>query len=326
MIDVTVGTFNLKNLFSQYNFKAKISEIRESDGGSLDGDLKYEFGSADTYRIRTYQGSLVNEKDKADTEKVAERIRRMNVDVLSIQEVEDLDTLHQFNREYLDQLDYKYCVLVEGNDPRLIDLGVLSRFPIGGVTSWKHAVHPNDSTTTVFGRDLLEVEILDSSRKKTLFKIFNNHLKSHYIGPNTEDAAEKVKNDQRRTRQAEMIAKIVSARTLPTSSFIILGDMNDSPSSPCLQPFVASSQLKLSNALQNPQETRPAKADNPPPSSTAWTHRYKPSGEPAKYELYDQIWLSSAIAAKQTAAWIDRRKTHKGEGSDHDPAWIKLTL
>ena len=324
-MDVTVGTFNLRNLFSQYNFKAKISEIIKTDGGTLDSELKYEFGITDTLRIRTYQGSLVNEKDKTDTEQIAERINEMNVDVLAVQEVEDLDTLHQFNREYLEQCNYRYCILIEGNDPRLIDLGVLSRLPIRAVTTWKHAVHPKEPGQAIFGRDLLEVEIQDSARKKTL-TLFNNHLKSHYIGPTQESAAEKEKNDQRRTRQSEMVAQIVKARTRPNSPFIILGDMNDPPDSLCLDPFVGDPELELTNALSNPKETRPPKPDTPPPTTSAWTHRYKASGQPAEYRLFDQIWLSSALADKQTEAWINRRKTHGGDGSDHDPAWIKLSL
>lgn len=323
---VTVGTFNLRNLFSQFNFKAKIDEILRSDGGTLDGDLKYEFGYADTLKIRKYRGSLVKGKKEEETKKIAERIKDMNVDVLAVQEVEDLDTIHQFNREYLGQRAYRYCVLVEGNDPRLIDVGVLSRLPLGGVTSWKHAVHPNDPTRAVFGRDLLEVEVLNSSRSRRLFKIFNNHLKSHFVGPGMERAVGMQLNNQRRTRQAEMVAEIVKARTRPNSSFIVLGDMNDPPSSLCLQPFVGDQELQLTNALSNPKETRPPKPDTPPPASTAWTHRYKRSGQPAEYRLYDQIWLSPALATKQTEAWINRRKLHKGDGSDHDPAWVKLRL
>jgi endonuclease/exonuclease/phosphatase family metal-dependent hydrolase len=326
-MDVTVGTFNLRNLFSQYNFKGKIDEIKdEEEGATLDGEVSYEFDQPATYKIRTYWGSLVKGKDTGETNKIAQRILDMNVDVLAVQEVEDIDTLREFNREYLHPHSYRYCVLVEGNDPRLIDLGVLSRLPIGGVTSWKHAIHPSDPSQYIFGRDLLEVEILNSGRSKTLFKIFNNHLKSHYVGPGRERAAGRLSNNERRTRQAEKVAEIVKARTRPNSSYIILGDMNDPPDSPCLQPFVGDPELNLTNALTNPQETGPSKSDTPMPSSTAWTHRYKPSGQPAEYELYDQIWLSSSLAQKQTEAWIERRTLHKGDGSDHDPAWIKLQI
>ena len=102
--------------------------------------------------------------------------------------------------------------------------------------------------------------------------------------------------------------------------------MNDPPDSSFLAPVVQNPTLGLVDALTAPQETRPAKADTPPPPSTAWTHRFKESGQPARYKLFDQIWLSPTLAQKQTAAFIDRRTRHSGDGSDHDPAWITLDL
>ena len=215
---------------------------------------------------------------------------------------------------------------MEGNDPRLIDVGVLSKLPIGGVTSWQHAVHPEEPGERVFGRDLLAVQILNSTRSRILFTIFNNHLKSHYVDFRDDPVAGEQANSIRRRRQSETIARIVKARTRPDSKFAILGDMNDPPDSPDLEPFVKDAELSLVDGLANPTETRPAKADTPPPSGTAWTHRFKPSGQPAQYELYDQIWLSPSLAVKQTEAWIDRRTKHGGDGSDHDPAWIEVDL
>ena len=46
----------------------------------------------------------------------------MDLDVLAVQEVEDIDTLRQFVREELKGL-YPHSALIEGNDPRLIDVG-----------------------------------------------------------------------------------------------------------------------------------------------------------------------------------------------------------
>lgn len=323
-MDITVGTFNLNNLFSRFNFKGEIDAIRRLDT-TLDGELKYEFGVGDTWKIRTYRGGLVKAKKAEDTDLIAERIKKMKVDVLAVQEVEDIDILRQFNREHLDWM-YRYVVLIEGNDPRLIDVGVLSKLPIGGITSWQHAVHPDDPTRAVFGRDLLEVDILSPSRSRKLFTLFNSHLKSHYVDFKEDPVAGERSNNERRTRQAEITAEIVKARTRPDSHFIVLGDMNDPPNSPCLQPLVGNSKLRLTNALSNPVETRSPKHDKPPPPSTAWTHRYKKPRNPANYELYDQIWISPALSSKQKEAWIDRRKKHSGDGSDHDPAWIRLTL
>jgi endonuclease/exonuclease/phosphatase family metal-dependent hydrolase len=326
---IKVGTFNVRNLFSNYNFKAKIADVIKIDGGVLKAKVDYiTTFTSDVYKFRTYMGSRVQGKNKEDTQKVADRVNYMDVDVLALQEVEDLDTLFLFEQQYLRENDknYKYRVLVEGNDFRFIDVAILSKLPVGGVTSWKHAVHPDDPGKTVFGRDLLEVDILNANRTKTLFKIFNNHLKSHWVDWRKERAAGKRDNDARRTRQAEMITKIVKARTRPNSAFIITGDMNDPPDSTCLSSFVDDPELDLTNALADPEETRPAPDDRHPPTSKSWTHRYKPSRKPAKYELYDQIWLSPKLASKQIGAWINRRKWHKGDGSDHDPAWIELDI
>lgn len=132
--------------------------------------------------------------------------------------------------------------------------------------------------------------------------------------------------NRRRLQQAEIVARIIAARMRPNSSYIVLGDMNDSVESEFLEPMINSPDLGLVNGLTQPRETRPPKPDDPPPGTTAWTHRFKPAGLPARYELFDQIWLSPALAVKQTDAVIDRRMKHSGDGSDHDPAWIHLSL
>jgi len=323
-MQVTVGTFNLNNLFSRYNFKGEINAIQDDDT-NVNSEWRYEFGPGDTFKVRTYRGRLVKEKETKDTERIAERIKRIDVDILAVQEVEDIDTLRQFNRDYLDGI-YRYTVLIEGNDPRLIDVGLLSKLPIGGITSWQQATHPADPAQPVFGRDLVEVQILNPSRSRKLLTIFNNHLKSHFVDYREDPVAGEQSNNERRARQAEMVAQIVKSRTRPNSRFVVLGDMNDPPDSTYLQAFLGDAELQLVDALANPQETRPPKPDTPPPPSPAWTHRYKASGQPAQYELYDQIWLSPKLAAKQTGASIDRRKRHTGDGSDHDPAWIEVQL
>jgi endonuclease/exonuclease/phosphatase family metal-dependent hydrolase len=323
-MDVEIGTFNLNNLFSRYNFKGEIDAIQQQDT-SVDSELEYVFGPSSVFKIRTYLGKLVKAKKTKGTERVVERIKRIDLDILAVQEVEDIDTMRQFNREYLDGM-YPHIVLIEGNDDRLIDVGVFSKLPIGAITSWQQAVHPGDPTRPVFGRDLLQVEILNPSRTRKLFTIFNNHLKSHYVPFWEDPVTGQQSNDLRRTRQAEVIADIVKSETRPDSSFIILGDMNDPPDSACLSAFTTDPELGVINALGAPQETRPPKQDDPMPPSPAWTYRHKESGQPAEYRLYDQIWLSPALAGKQVEAWIDRRKRHTGDGSDHDPAWIKLRL
>ena len=305
---ITVGTFNLNNLFSRFNFKGQIKAIKNKDT-TVASTLEYTFGPQDDFKIRQYKGKLVKPKDDKKMQKVVDRIIQMDVDVLAVQEVEDIDTLKAFNREQLKKM-YPYVTLIEGNDSRLIDVGLLSRYPVGAVTSWQHAVHKDSPGRHVFGRDLLEVQILSHNRKKILFTLFNNHLKSHFCDFRENQAACTKKNNKRRKRQSDMIAQIVKKQTRPTSRFIILGDMNDPPDSPHLVPFTTDAELNLTNALAQARETRPPRVPSniPAPPHTNWTHRYKKTGTPAAYELYDQIWVSHSLAARITGAWIDRRK------------------
>jgi exonuclease III len=249
----------------------------------------------------------------------------MNVDVLAVQEVEDIDTLRQFNREHLNGM-YPHIVLVEGNDPRLIDVGVMSKLPIGAVTSWQRTTSPETPEELVFGRDLLEVDILSPRRSTKLFTLYNTHLKSHYVEFGIDPILGREAANARRARQARAMTRIVKSRMRPDSSFVVVGDMNDAPEAAPLSVFTQDEDLRMVNALKYPQETRAAKADNPLPPGPAWTHRYKPSGAPARYELFDHIWLSPVLAPRWQGAWIDRRSRHAGDGSDHDPAWIELEL
>ena len=254
---VTIGTFNLNNLFSRYNFKGEIEAIKDEDT-AVEAEYLFQFGSTDRVKIRKYRGKLVKKRDADETRKVADRIKEMDLNVLAVQEVEDIDTLSEFNRDQLNGR-YPFLALVEGNDPRLIDIGILSDLPIGAVTSWQNAVHANDPMTPIFGRDLLEVQILNASRSQVLFRLFNNHLKSNFVDFRDDPVTGTQKNNQRRQRQAEVMAEIVLKRTRPNSRFIILGDMNDAPDSPYLAPLTGSTGLDLTNVLSDPDEIRPTK-------------------------------------------------------------------
>ncbi|MGH6906085.1 MAG: endonuclease/exonuclease/phosphatase family protein, partial [Geminicoccaceae bacterium] len=320
---VSIGTFNVNNLFSRWNFQGEVDAFRDGDT-ELTTTLTFQLTQPDRFRLRTFQGRLVQGKPAEERARVARRIIAMNADVLALQEVEDIDTLRRFVSEDLGR-HYPHLVLVEGNDPRLIDVALLSKLPIGAVVTWQHATHPLAPNQPVFGSDLLEVEILNPTRRRKLFTIFNNHLKSHFVPFDEDPELGAQRANERRRRQAETVARIVAARTRPNSRYAVLGDLNDPPGTQALAPFGASG-LRLHNALADPEETRPAKADTPAPASKAWTHRFKPSGQPAEYELYDQIWLSPALAERARRAVIDRRTRHGGDGSDHDPAWVEVEL
>ncbi len=316
---IRIGTFNLNNLFSRFNFTAEIT-----DGAGIQAVTEFRFDDPTKFRLRKYQGRLVSGKPQAGRDKLAARIKAMDLDVLAVQEVEDVDTLTAFAHTELADLGYKHVVLVEGNDPRLIDVGVMSRLPIGAVTSWRHAVHSPGDTEPVFSRDLLEVEIFNAGRTKRLLTLYNNHLKSHFVPFGEDQVAGAKAANERRKQQAEVVARIVAERTRPDSNFAIVGDMNDPPTSDCLTPMVAG--LSLVDGLATAVENPPAPKDDPPAPARPWTHRFKESGKPADYELFDHIWLSTRLSKRLVQAGINRRVHLGGDGSDHDPAWVELDL
>jgi len=322
-VRVAVGTFNLNNLFSRFDFEADLSTAAAANV-KVEEQTSFSFDDPSGFKLRTYLGKLVKGKPDAERKLIATRITRMDLDVLAVQEVEDIDTLRHFASTDLGGL-YKHVVLIEGNDPRLIDVGLLSKLPLGGVTSWQHVPDPSKPDQPVFSRDLLQVEILRPDRSDRLLTVFNTHLKSHYV-PFTEGdpEAEGAKANELRQRQCDAAEAIIEAQTRPDSSYVVVGDMNDPPDSPFLAPLGQSANLNLVFGLTN-VETQPGPGTPPPPSPN-WTERFKPSGKQAEYTLMDQVWLSPALAPKQTGAFIDRRTKVGGDGSDHDPSWVTLDL
>ncbi len=317
---IKVGTFNLNNLFSRFNFAANIAKMKDHDAALT---VRYEFTDETQFRIRKYKGKLVKGKDAKDRAKVAARVLDMDLDVLAVQEVENIDILKEFNREDLSGL-YPHIILIEGNDKRLIDVAVMSKLPLGAVTSHQRATHPTSPNSLLFGRDLLQIDVWNQSRTVRLFTLFNNHLKSNYV-PWNDDGNGQAKNIARRIKQTEGIQNIVTTEMRSDSRFIITGDMNDTPDAVSLSAMLTIDGNSLFDGLQNPTEIGEMSTEKPgeEPTSTAWTHRYR-KGAPPEHHLYDQIWLSQALVPAYKGGFIARRKNKTGDGSDHDPAWVEL--
>lgn len=321
---IKLATFNLNNLFSRFNFKATINQIQNGSAS-----IEYKFTAGDDIQFKTFKGSLIKAQPASKTKKIASRILlpAMDADVLAVQEVENIEILKEFNKLNLSNL-YPHRVLIEGNDPRFIDVGVLSKLPIGAVTSFQTAEHAAKPNKRVFGRDLLEIEILNEQRTKVLFTLYNTHLKSHF-GDDDGGGQGKVKNDERRRQQADVMQQIIGKRMKKTSRYAVVGDMNDPPNSDPLKSLRKIDGQNMFNALTNPTEVGQMKDETNPadnPTTTAWTHRFKASGNPPHHLLFDHIWLSPKLSDKLLGSFIGRRKNLGGDGSDHDPAWVELNL
>lgn len=66
-----------------------------------------------------------------------------------------------------------------------------------------------------------------------------------------------------------------SWRRVRVRSYVVAGDMNDPPSSQFLAPLVARRRSALSTGCR-------IRLRRPRPATVSWTHRFKPSGQPAE--------------------------------------------
>lgn len=187
-----LATYNVENLF---------------DGSNVDLDGKFS-------------------KAKPDHAKqaLAKSFHDLNADVIGLVEVESKATLRNFRDHYLASMGYTHMALVEGNDPRGIDVGVLSRYPITHVRSNKtQPINvPGYSTPQRFSRDVLEARIQPNSGYS--FTLYTAHLKAR-PGEPTSDA----KRHAEAKTVREMFRKVV--KNQPNANFALIGDFNDRPDS-----------------------------------------------------------------------------------------------
>ncbi|MEE8600699.1 endonuclease/exonuclease/phosphatase family protein [Euzebya tangerina] len=328
-MDLRVGTFNLNNLFSRWNFTAVVDQLPADEQTveyvfEVDADATDDDGEA-VVRFRTFDGRLVGGKDPEDTRRVADRILAMDLDVLAVQEVENLPALQEFNERELDGL-YDTVVLIEGNDHRLIDVALLAKLPLRRIQSNQTEVHPDAPDQRVFSRDLVGIEVWDPRRTRRLLTVYNTHLKSNFVPYWVRDVdAARQANDVLRFQQTQTVVRVIE-REEDLDRYLVLGDLNQEPDHFSLTPLTRG-PLDLVDALADLTESRPPPpARNPEdvPPGPRWTTRLTQAGAPDRYNLFDQIWASPDLAGRIRQAQVERRRTWTTSGSDHDPVWVEL--
>jgi endonuclease/exonuclease/phosphatase family metal-dependent hydrolase len=312
---VRIATFNVENLFARFKFEAGVDEAQAvRDGWDVNKTFFTVF-------------------DEAAKKITGKAIQAADADVICLQEVENLDTLKRFRSDYLGgPKAYPYAVSVDGNDPRLIDVAVLSRLPIVHVRSYQQL---RSGRSYVFSRDCLEVDVSVNGKTLTLFV---NHLKSMLDQHDPKNGRRNTR--ARRELQARTVKEIVTDRFGARASrkpWIVLGDFND-----YLETDEAGgsgiAELVEWNAVENvvdrlPQEER-------------WTHyfRTKSAPQPGSYHQLDYLLPSRALAQNSSAAptiirnglarRADRYQGRRFPGvgvdspvaSDHCPVVWSLTL
>lgn len=307
-MSLVLGTFNLNNLVSRFDFRASSQEVRCRPARHLADDQQ-----------RGINAPLVREKPAEARQRLGERILSVGPDVLAVQEIEDEPTLAGFEEKELGGA-YPHRVFVEGNDARLIDVGLLSKLPVGEVRSYRRWVHPGLPEKPIFRRDLLVAEILSSDRARRLCWVAVTQLKSRYLDWRIKDPRKRQEAEREATRirrlEAESVAAIAE-RFPARDPWFLCGDLNDAPDSPALEPLLDEEHGVGVNLLARFTRT----------PEERWTCSHHQTGTPRAFEQLDYI-LALRGVSRVNRAWVLRRETSpaKPDASDHDPVFCEVEL
>jgi endonuclease/exonuclease/phosphatase family metal-dependent hydrolase len=133
---VSIMTYNVENLFDtqhdegkrDYTFLPKKLKETNLAFRTACEEEKEQFRREECLNTDWNEDVL-----KLKMKRLADSILTVNgrgPDILLVQEVENRRILERFNREYLQKAQYQTVVLLEGDDVRGIDVGVLSRLPL----------------------------------------------------------------------------------------------------------------------------------------------------------------------------------------------------
>lgn len=241
-------------------------------------------------------------KPRHEMERVAETLRKINADVVALQEVENRGYLQRFVDVFLPDMGYEHVVLLDGPDPRGIDVALISRLPIGAVTTHQHVVFPGVASTQSFERDLLAVRIEPPSHES--FEVWVLHLKSNYDG---RAHAEPI-----RVAEARKVRDMLDVRFAaePDARIVLCGDFNDTADSATLKTIIATGATAMFDTTGNFPKER----------------RITYNKEPHRTQI-DFLLLSPTLRERYVGDSFDIVDgSVETVGSDHNPVSISLNL
>lgn len=158
-------------------------------------------------------------------------IQDVNADILAVVEAENRIALNHFNEQLLQPIaaDYRETMLIDGNDDRGIDVGILTK-PGYQIESMVSHINDRQGEFPIFSRDCPEFTIRVG---QTTLLVMVNHFKSKGFGSQTSSNA-------KRRSQAQRVREIYEQRRREGIELIaIAGDLNDTPTSQPLEPLLA---------------------------------------------------------------------------------------
>ena len=255
-------------------------------------------------------------------ENTARVIREINADIQCVVEVENRTGLKHFNEQVISKVNgepFDHVMLIDGNDDRGIDVGILLR---GGYKIESIVSHVDDTegNNLIFSRDCPEYSVLTPSGTKLLVMI--NHLKSKGYGTAAASNA-------KREKQASRARQIYDVRISEGWEYIVIaGDFNDTPDSDALSPLLSDGS-KLVDIMAHPAFS----GDDRPGTFANGTSSGK----------IDYILMSPKLAKKVKSGGIERRgvwggkngtlfphfpemKSARDAASDHAALWAELDI
>jgi endonuclease/exonuclease/phosphatase family metal-dependent hydrolase len=220
-------------------------------------------------------------------------LRSIDADVVVLQEVENRNVLDALDAEELGGR-YPHRALVDANDPRGVDVAVLSKIVLLDVVTHKDDLFAKIGTTAPkhrYARDCLEVHLSHNGRRVVLLGV-------HFKAKEDDDPDKRLAEAQ----HTRAIADAVTTAS-PDTLVLVLGDFNDTPGSPPLAAVAGSTPAVYTDAADSI-----AAADR-------WTYKYF-----GKKELVDHMMASSALHAMLEPGSVAILRTPDAQAvSDHAP-------
>jgi endonuclease/exonuclease/phosphatase family metal-dependent hydrolase len=216
----------------------KLVELRQNRGKlrrRVDGQLRVVAKGRDDWWgwLELRRGTV----DAVATQLTARVIRELHADVLGVVEAESRPALAHFVEKLVCTGGERPgpVMLIEGNDTRGIDVGLVLRHGYRIVRTLSH-LDDEDAKGRMFRRDCSEHEIEAPDGRRLVVLV--NHFKSQGYG-RPED------NDGLRLRQARRVAEIYRGlRAAGHAAVAVLGDLNDDPRAAPLAPLLVDTDLR----------------------------------------------------------------------------------
>ena len=282
--ELKMGSYNVLNLFENVGKHVpdpenpgklkKVSDARPKEESSLRA-----------------QGKVILEND---------------LDIVTLEEVENIAALRDFNERFLDG---KYDVrLIEGNDERGIDVAFLVKKDLP--FELEQRSHKDETwldpvlgggPRTLFSRDLTSLVVRVPGKAQPLFVLFGTHYKSKRDRDGGDPGSNLLRGAQVR-RSAEIIARY-RAEFGADTPIMLAGDFNGEVSKDAeFRPLFEAAGLVDSFDA----------SPNPPSEKDRITHTFHPKGGQTHYGQMDAVLVSKALRGAVKKAEAYRYKNDDG--------------